>query len=71
MTDKDHQARRSIKKVRLQKATASEIISSLRITPLEARRAKAAVKFVMREAEKAEQSSRKTSSKSRAAAKVV
>jgi hypothetical protein len=38
------------KKVRLEKASASEIASSLKITPREARLAKAAVKFVLREA---------------------
>jgi hypothetical protein len=68
MTDKNHKARRPLKKVTLQKASASEIASSLRITPREAQRAKAAVKFVMRAAGKTERSSR---SKSRVAAKVV
>jgi hypothetical protein len=68
MNDKNHKARRSLKKVTLQKASASEIASSLRITPREARRAEAAVKFVMRAAGKTDRSSR---SKSRAAAKVV
>jgi hypothetical protein len=44
MTDK---ARKSQKKVKLERATASEIISSLRITRREARLAKAAVESVM------------------------
>lgn len=70
MTDRNHQARRSLKKVTLQKATASEIASSLKITPREARLAKAAVEFVMRESEKTERSARKPS-KSRGAAKAV
>lgn len=44
MTEK---TRRSPKKVKLEKATASEIISSLRITRREARLARAAVESVM------------------------
>jgi hypothetical protein len=68
MPDKNLKARRSYKKVTLQKASASEIASSLGITPREARRAEVAVKFAMRTNGKNYRSSR---SKSRAASKVV
>jgi small subunit ribosomal protein S18 len=61
MPDKNIKARRSFKKVTLQKASASEIASSLGITPREAKRAEAAVKFVMRTSGKPDSSSRSKS----------
>jgi len=60
---------RKSKKVKLEKASASEIASSLRITSREARRAHAVVKSVMRAGEVG-RSSRRTS-KLRAVDKVV
>jgi len=68
MPDKNLKTRRSFKKVTLQKASASEIASSLGVTPGEARRAEAAVRFVMRTTEKNDRSGR---SKTRDASKVV